>query len=318
MTRVLREYGVVQKFTEFFGPGLDALTLPERATLANMAPEYGASISFFPTDEETLNFLKLTGREDNIPLVEHYSKTQGLWRDDTVERVYSEILEFDLGNIIASVSGPKLPQTQVPLDKAYLSALDAIKEIVPASQNCALHSDERILQDGDIVIAAITSCTNTSNPMVMIAAGLLAKKAQDKGLKTKPWVKTSLSPGSRVVVDYLTRAQLMEPLEWLGFHVAGFGCMTCCGGSGQLDHSISTEIQKRNLSAAAVLSGNRNFEGRIHPDVKLAYLGSPPLVVAYAILGNITKDITSQPLGYDEQNQPIFLRDIWPSSKEIN
>ena len=318
LTRVLREYGVVQKFTEFFGPGLDALTLPERATLANMAPEYGASISFFPTDEETLNFLKLTGREDNIPLVEHYSKTQGLWRDDTVERVYSEILEFDLGNIIASVSGPKLPQTQVPLDKAYLSALDAIKEIVPASQNSALHSDERILQDGDIVIAAITSCTNTSNPMVMIAAGLLAKKAQDKGLKTKPWVKTSLSPGSRVVVDYLTRAQLMEPLEWLGFHVAGFGCMTCCGGSGQLDHSISTEIQKRNLSAAAVLSGNRNFEGRIHPDVKLAYLGSPPLVVAYAILGNITKDITSQPLGYDEHNQPIFLRDIWPSSKEIN
>ena len=318
LTRVLREYGVVQKFTEFFGPGLDALTLPERATLANMAPEYGASISFFPTDEETLNFLKLTGREDNIPLVEHYSKTQGLWRDDTVERVYSEILEFDLGNIIASVSGPKLPQMQVPLDKAYLSALDAVKEIVPASQNCALHRDERILQDGDIVIAAITSCTNTSNPMVMIAAGLLAKKAQDKGLKTKPWVKTSLSPGSRVVVDYLTRAELMEPLEWLGFHVAGFGCMTCCGGSGQLDHSISTEIQKRNLSAAAVLSGNRNFEGRIHPDVKLAYLGSPPLVVAYAILGNITKDITSQPLGYDEHNQPIFLRDIWPSSKEIN
>ena len=318
LTRVLREYGVVQKFTEFFGPGLDALTLPERATLANMAPEYGASISFFPTDEETLNFLKLTGREDNIPLVVHYSKTQGLWRDDTVERVYSEILEFDLGNIIASVSGPKLPQTQVPLDKAYLSALDAIKEIVPASQNCALHSGERILQDGDIVIAAITSCTNTSNPMVMIAAGILAKKAQDKGLKTKPWVKTSLSPGSRVGVDYLTRAQLMEPLEWLGFHVAGFGCMTCCGGSGQLDHSISTEIQKRNLSAAAVLSGNRNFEGRIHPDVKLAYLGSPPLVVAYAILGNITKDITSQPLGYDEHNQPIFLRDIWPSSKEIN
>ena len=318
LTRVLREYGVVQKFTEFFGPGLDVLTLPERATLANMAPEYGASISFFPTDEETLNFLKLTGREDNIPLVEHYSKTQGLWRDDTVERVYSEILEFDLGNIIPSVSGPKLPQMQVPLDKAYLSALEAIKEIVPASQNCALHSDERILQDGDIVIAAITSCTNTSNPMVMIAAGLLAKKAQDKGLKTKPWVKTSLSPGSRVVVDYLTRAQLMEPLEWLGFHVAGFGCMTCCGGSGQLDHSISTEIQKRNLSAAAVLSGNRNFEGRIHPDVKLAYLGSPPLVVAYAILGNITKDITSKPLGYDEHNQPIFLRDIWPSSKEIN
>ena len=318
LTRVLREYGVVQKFTEFFGPGLDALTLPERATLANMAPEYGASISFFPTDEETLNFLKLTGREDNIPLVEHYSKTQGLWRDDTVERVYSEILEFDLGNIIPSVSGPKLPQMQVPLDKAYLSALEAIKEIVPASQNCALHGDERILQDGDIVIAAITSCTNTSNPMVMIAAGLLAKKAQEKGLKTKPWVKTSLSPGSRVVVDYLTRAQLMEPLEWLGFHVAGFGCMTCCGGSGQLDHSISTEIQIRNLSAAAVLSGNRNFEGRIHPDVKLAYLGSPPLVAAYAILGNITKDITSQPLGYDEHNQPIFLRDIWPSSKEIN
>ena len=318
LTRVLREYGVVQKFTEFFGPGLDALTLPERATLANMAPEYGASISFFPTDQETLNFLKLTGREDNIPLVEHYSKTQGLWRDDTVERVYSEILEFDLGNIIASVSGPKLPQMQVPLDKAHLSALDAIKEIVPAGQNCALHRDEGILQDGDIVIAAITSCTNTSNPMVMIAAGLLAKKAQKKGLKTRPWVKTSLSPGSRVVVDYLTRAELMEPLEWLGFHVAGFGCMTCCGGSGQLDHSISTDIQKRNLSAAAVLSGNRNFEGRIHPDVKLAYLGSPPLVVAYAILGNITKDITSQPLGYDAQNQPIFLRDIWPSSKEIN
>ena len=318
LTRKLREYGVVQKFTEFFGPGLDSLSLPERATLANMAPEYGASISFFPTDKETLNFLKLTGREDDIPLVEHYSKTQGLWRDDTVERVYSEILEFDLGEITACLSGPKLPQMQIPLDKAHLSALDAINESIPSNQKIIPHQEKQKLQDGDIVISAITSCTNTSNPMVMVAAGLLAKKARDKGLQSKPWVKTSLSPGSRVVVDYLTQAELMEPLEGLGFHVAGYGCMTCCGGSGQLDASISQGIQNQNLKTVAVLSGNRNFEGRIHPDVKLAYLGSPPLVVAYAILGNITKDITSERLGVDEQGNPVFLRDIWPSSEEIN
>ncbi|MEM7406383.1 MAG: aconitate hydratase AcnA [Pseudomonadota bacterium] len=312
LTRRLREHGVVQKFVEFHGPGLDALTLPERATLANMAPEYGASMGFFPTDAETLDFLRLTGRGDHAPVVEAYCKAQGLWRDDTAPRVYSDALTFDLSDVEASVAGPKLPQSQVPLREAHISAQAAISEAA------VFDSESGGLTNGDVVIAAITSCTNTSNPRVMVAAGLLAQKAVARGLETKPWVKTSLSPGSRTVGDYLINAGLLEPLEQLGFHVTGYGCMTCCGGSGGLDHAITADIEGKNLQVAAVLSGNRNFEGRIHPLINLAYLGAPPLVVAYALLGSVTRDITTEPLGYDADNCPVHLRDIWPSSREID
>ena len=312
VTRQLREYGVVQKFVEFFGPALDHLTLPERATISNMCPEYRASVGYFPTDTETLNYLRLTGRGDQAALVEIYCKTQGLWRDDTVDRVYSDIVEIDLRLVEACVAGPKLPQGQVPLSKAHLSARAALDATLAQP---ATNGD---LCDGDIVIAAITSCTNTSNPTVMLAAGLLAKKAREKGLSTKAWVKTSLSPGSRVVGEYLSNSGLMAPLEQLGFHVTGYGCMTCCGGSGALPDSIATDIESNATSVVAVLSGNRNFEGRIHPQVKLAYLASPPLVVAYALAGTTLCDITTEPLGHDENGAPVYLKDIWPSSSEIN
>ena len=310
LTRRLREHGVVQKFVEYFGPGLDFLNLPERATLANMAPEYGASVGFFPTDKETLNYLRLTGRGDQVPLVEAYCKAQGMWRDDSVERVYSELIEFDVSRVEASLAGPKLPQSQVLLSQAHVSALDEL--------GGEIGGEAGKLRDGDIVIAAITSCTNTSNPRVMLAAGLLAQKARAKGLTAKPWVKTSLSPGSRAVGDYLTSAGLMTPLEELGFHVTGYGCMTCCGGSGVLAYDIEADLSANNRSVAAVLSGNRNFEGRVHPHVKLAYLGSPPLVVAYALLGSVVADITTEPLGTDPSGAPVYLRDIWPSAEEID
>ena len=310
LTRRLREHGVVQKFVEFTGPGLDYLTLPERATLANMAPEYGASIGYFPVDDETLNFLRLTGRDNQVPLVESYAKTQGLWRDDNRERIYTETITFDLDQVVASVAGPKLPQSQVPLDQVHHSALEAFG-------TTKMDMSTSRLRDGDIVIAAITSCTNTSNPSVMVAAGLLAEKAWACGLKPKPWVKTSLSPGSRAVGDYLSAAGLMEPLEAMGFHVTGYGCMTCCGGSGDLLGDIAEQITAGALNAAAVLSGNRNFEGRIHPQVNLAYLASPPLVIAYALLGTIVADITTEPLGEDDDGNAVYLRDIWPTSHEI-
>lgn len=313
MTRTLREHGVVQKFVEYIGPGLDFLSLPERATLANMAPEYGASVGFFPTDAETLNFLHLTGRGDQVPLVEAYCKAQGMWRDDTVDRAYSDIIEFDVSRVEASLAGPKLPQSQVPLSQVPHSAKEALgkdkADSTPASGT---------LRDGDIVIASITSCTNTSNPNVMLAAGLLAKKAREKGLTAKPWIKTSLSPGSRAVGGYLTNAGLMKPLEELGFHVTGYGCMTCCGGSGALPDDIAEDITANDLSVAAVLSGNRNFEGRIHPNIDLAYLGSPPLVIAYALFGTMLEDITTSPLGEDQNGQPVYLKDIWPSAEEID
>ena len=311
VTRQLRDFGVVQKFVEFFGPALDHLTLPERATLSNMCPEYGASVGYFPTDTETLNYLRLTGRGDLVALVEAYSKAQGLWRDDAVDRIYSDVVEIDLSLVEASVAGPKLPQSLVPLSKAHLSARAALD----ASAQPVTKGD---LRDGDIAIAAITSCTNTSNPTVMLAAGLLAKKAREKGLSTKPWVKTSLSPGSRAVGHYLSEAGLMAPLEDLGFHVTGYGCMTCCGGSGTLSDEIATDIDANATTVAAVLSGNRNFEGRIHPQVKLAYLASPPLIVSYAIVGTVLCDITSEPLGHDENGSPVFLKDVWPSSSEID
>ncbi|MBT6096081.1 MAG: aconitate hydratase AcnA [Rhodospirillaceae bacterium] len=313
LTRTLREHGVVQKFVEYFGPGLDHLSLPERATLANMAPEYGASVGFFPTDEETLNFLRLTGRGDQVPLVEAYCKAQGMWRDDTAARIYSDTIEFDVSAVEASLAGPKLPQAQVPLSQAHLSALGALGD---KAAKCSPIAPDK-LRDGDIVIAAITSCTNTSNPSVMMAAGLLAEKAVAKGLTAKPWVKTSLSPGSRAVGDYLTSAGLIPPLENLGFHVTGYGCMTCCGGSGALPDAIAQDISDNDLNVAAVLSGNRNFEGRIHPQIKLAYLGAPPLVVAYALLGTMVDDITTASLGNDQDGQPVYLKDIWPTSREI-
>jgi aconitate hydratase len=310
LTRRLREHGVVQKFVEYFGSGLDFLSLPERATLANMAPEYGASVGFFPTDEETLNYLRLTGRSDQVPLVEAYCKAQGMWRDDSVERVYSDLIEFDVSRVEASLAGPKLPQSQVLLSQAHISALDEL--------GGEIGGEAGKLRDGDIVIAAITSCTNTSNPRVMLAAGLLAQKARARGLLAKPWVKTSLSPGSRAVGDYLTSSGLMTPLEELGFHVTGYGCMTCCGGSGALADDIAADLSANNRSVAAVLSGNRNFEGRVHPHVKLAYLGSPPLVVAYALLGSVVADITSEPLGTDPFGAPVYLRDVWPNAAEID
>jgi len=311
LTRTLREHGVVQKFVEYFGPGLDTLTLPERATIANMAPEYGASVGFFPTDGETLSYLEMTGRGDQVALVEAYCKAQGMWRDDTVARVYSDTIEFDIGTVEASLAGPKLPQSQVPLSQAHVSARAAIKGDGGGNGGGKL-------RDGNIVIAAITSCTNTSNPGVMLAAGLLARNARAKGLVAKPWVKTSLSPGSRAVGDYLENAGLMAPLEELGFHVTGYGCMTCCGGSGALADDIADDIVANDLSVVAVLSGNRNFEGRVHPHVKLAYLGSPPLVVAYALFGSMLGDITCEPLGEDGDGRPVYLKDIWPSAQDIN
>ncbi|MFT5394273.1 MAG: aconitate hydratase [Gammaproteobacteria bacterium] len=317
LTRTLREYGVVQKFVEYFGPGLDSLSLPERATLANMAPEYGASVGFFPTDAETIDFLHLTGRAAQAPLVEAYCKAQGMWRDDTIERVYSHTLEFDVSTVQASLAGPKLPQSQIPLNQVHLGAVQAIASNRLRPEKDADNAQRQGVTDGDIVIAAITSCTNTSNPSVMLAAGLLAKKAHEKGLTAKPWVKTSLSPGSRTVADYLESAGLIAPLEALGFHITGFGCMTCCGGSGSLAEDITRDIVASDLSVAAVLSGNRNFEGRIHPQVDLAYLGSPPLVVAYALLGTMVEDITTASLGHDRQGQPVHLKDIWPSAQEI-
>lgn len=318
LTRTLREQGVVQKFVEFVGPGLDGLSLPERATLANMAPEYGASVGFFPTDDETLNYLRLTGRGDQVPLVEAYTKSQGMWRDDTAARVYSQIIEFDIGEVEASLAGPKLPQSQVPLSRAHLSALDALGRSEDDDSGKEAATDDGKLRDGDIVLAAITSCTNTSNPRVMLAAGLLAQKAVARGLTAKPWVKTSLSPGSRAVGDYLENAGLIAPLEALGFHVTGYGCMTCCGGSGALGAEVAADLAANQQSVAAVLSGNRNFEGRVHPHVKLAYLGAPPLVVAYAVFGTVLGDITSEPLGTDASGDPVYLRDIWPTSQEID
>ena len=310
LTRRLREHGVVQKFVEFFGPGLNYLSLPERATLSNMAPEYGASVGFFPTDAETIEYLRLTGRDKQAPLVESYCKAQGLWRDDAVHRIYSDTIDFDIGAVESSLAGPKLPQSQVPLSQAHLSAREAIEEGGETT-------GDGPVCDGDVVIAAITSCTNTSNPSVMLAAGLLAKKAVAKGLRSKPWVKTSLSPGSRAVGAYLERSGLMTPLEALGFHVTGYGCMTCCGGSGALPDEIAADILENDKTVGAVLSGNRNFEGRVHSQVKLNYLGSPPLVVAYALFGNLREDITAAPLGEDAFGAPVYLKDIWPSAREI-
>jgi aconitate hydratase len=316
VTQVMRGHKVVGKFVEFFGPGVDELALPDRATISNMTPEYGPTMGFFPVDAETLRFLTLTGRDSaQIALVEAYCKAQGLWRDaGTPVPDYTQVVEIDLGDVEPSVSGPRRPHERVPLAKAR----DAFRDAYPEKGGVApVAGSGHALQSGDVVIAAITSCTNTSNPSVMVGAGLLARNAVRRGLKTRPWVKTSLSPGSRVVADYLARSGLQQPLEQLGFHVTGFGCMTCMGNSGPLPEPIADAIEQGGLATVAVLSGNRNFEGRIHPAVRANFLASPPLVVAYALAGSIGKDLSKDPLGEDRDGNPVYLRDIWPDTDEI-
>ncbi len=318
IVHLLRQEGVVGKFVEFYGDGLKNLSLADRATIANMAPEYGATCGFFPIDEETLKYLKFSGRDQHtISLVEKYSKEQGLWADENIS--FTKILDLDLSKIVPSISGPKRPQDKVLLSESSKSFINSfkknmnrenIKEEIVSGENFKL-------KDGNIVIAAITSCTNTSNPSVLIGAGLLAKKAVEKGLKVKPWVKTSLAPGSQVVTDYLEKAGLNKYLDELGFHLVGYGCTTCIGNSGPLKENISASIQKGNLYAVSVLSGNRNFEGRINPDVKANYLASPPLVVAYALAGSMNFDLYNEPLGKDKEGKNVFLKDIWPTNKEI-
>ena len=318
IVQLLRKKGVVGKFVEFYGDGLKSLSLADRATIANMAPEYGATCGFFPVDEETLKYLKFSGRDERtISLVENYSKEQGLWADNEV--IFSDTLELDMSNVVPSIAGPKRPQDKVLLTEAAKLFTQSFKENTKRNY----FKEENVsgtkfkLKDGDVVIAAITSCTNTSNPSVLIGAGLLAKKAIEKGLTVKPWVKTSLAPGSQVVTDYLEKAGLSKYLDELGFNLVGYGCTTCIGNSGPLDQKISEAIKKGNLYAVSVLSGNRNFEGRINPDVKANYLASPPLVVAYALAGSMNIDLYQEALGKDKNGKLVFLKDIWPTNKEI-
>ena len=320
ITSMLREHGVVGKFVEFYGDGVAAVSLANRATIGNMSPEYGSTAAVFPIDEETLNYLRLTGRsESQIALVEAYSKAQGLWHDSESEPIYSEYLELDLGSVVPSIAGPKRPQDRIVLSEAadaFNQALPQYTQNIDANGNVA--GQDFQISNGDVVIAAITSCTNTSNPSVMLAAGLLAKKAVEKGLTVKPWVKTTLAPGSQVVTDYYNKSGLTEYLDALGFNLVGYGCTTCIGNSGPLDQAISDTINVHDLTVVSVLSGNRNFEGRINPDVKMNYLASPPLVVAYAIAGNMNIDITKDSLGTDREGNPVYLSDIWPSHEEIS
>ena len=310
ITKILRDKGVVGKFVEFYGKGLRNLSLADRATISNMAPEYGATCGFFPTDDETINYLRLTGKKDeHLNIVREYSKKQTLWADENYTPDFSDNILLDLETIEPTVAGPKRPQ-----DKILLKAVP--NEFSKIDNNQIKNKNK--LNTGDIVIAAITSCTNTSNPNVMIAAGLVAKKAFDFGLKVKPWVKTSLAPGSKVVSDYLDKAGLTEYLDILGFNTVGYGCTTCIGNSGPLDEWVSNEVKNNNLTVCSVLSGNRNFEGRVHQEVKANFLASPPLVVAYAIAGNINVNLTSDSLGKSKSGKDIFLKDLWPSSTEIN
>lgn len=321
VTQMLREKGVVGKFVEYYGPGLKDLPVADRATIANMSPEYGATCGLFPIDEETIKYMKLSGRDENtIELVKAYTKAQGMWHDEnTPEPIFTDTLKLDLSTVEPSLAGPKRPQDRVPLSK-----LRSVTENVITAAERANELDEAFsssgdfdLHHGDIVIAAITSCTNTSNPSVMLAAGLLAKKAVENGLKTKPWVKTSLAPGSKVVTDYLDKTGLMKYLDELGFYLAGYGCTTCIGNSGPLPEAVAKTVAEKDLIACAVLSGNRNFEGRIHPLVKANWLASPPLVVAFALAGTTRIDLNKQPLGENAQGEPVFLKDIWPSHAEI-
>ncbi len=323
VTQMLRKKGVVGKFVEFYGDGLNHLSLADRATIANMAPEYGATCGFFPVDSETIDYLVETGRADQrVALVEKYSKAQGLWRNEsTLDPIFTDTLELDIGSVLPSLAGPKRPQDRVLLTDAksgFQAALEGeFKKPGEAAKRAAVAGTDFDLGHGDVTIAAITSCTNTSNPSVLIGAGLLARNAVAKGLKTKPWVKTSLAPGSQVVEEYLTKSGLQKDLDKLGFNLVGFGCTTCIGNSGPLPPDISRTINEHDLVAAAVLSGNRNFEGRVNPDVKANYLASPPLVVAYALAGSLQIDLTSEPLGTGSDGQPVYLKDIWPSSQEI-
>lgn len=322
VTQMLREKGVVGKFVEFYGPGLNNLPLADRATISNMAPEYGATCGFFPVDDETLRYFRLSGRdEETIELVEKYSKAQGLWRDNDNEPEYTDSLELDLSDVTASLAGPKRPQDRVNMEQLG-SNFDLILETNGQSgdkdKEVPVKGQDYSLSHGDVVIAAITSCTNTSNPSVMMAAGLLAQKAIEKGLIRKPWVKSSLAPGSKVVTDYLAKAGLNEYLDKLGFHLVGYGCTTCIGNSGPLDDEITEAINEGDLTVSSVLSGNRNFEGRVHPEVKANWLASPPLVVAYALAGTTRTDLTKDPIGTDKDGNDVFLKDIWPSSSEIS
>ena len=318
ITQMLRKKGVVGKFVEFYGPGLSTLALADRATVANMAPEYGATMGFFPVDQETLAYLKFTNRDaGRIALVEAYTKEQGLFRtDQTPDPVYADTLSLDLAAVTPSMAGPKRPQDRVDLPGVKKNFHDAFPG---ANKHAAAQIDSRPveIQDGAVVIAAITSCTNTSNPSVMLAAGLLAKKAVERGLTVKPWVKTSLAPGSKVVMDYYREAGLLPYLEKLNFHLVGFGCTTCIGNSGPLPEPVAEAVDKEKLVVAAVLSGNRNFEGRINAQVKANYLASPPLVVAFALAGTVDIDIANDPLGKDSAGKPVYLRDIWPTNEEV-
>ena len=324
VVQMLRNKGVVGKFVEFYGPGLDELSLADQATIANMAPEYGATCGFFPIDAETINYLRFTARDpERIALVEAYAKAQGLWRAaDTPDPVFTDSLELELGSVMPSIAGPKRPQDKIFLTDAAPAFGQALScELGVASENSAAEVPvpgmDHALGHGDVVIAAITSCTNTSNPSVMLGAGLLARNAAKRGLKVKPWVKTSLAPGSKVVSEYLAKAGLQEDLNMLGFNVVGYGCTTCIGNSGPLADEIVTAINDGDLVVTSVLSGNRNFEGRISPHVRANYLASPPLVVAYAIAGSMKLDITTEPLGEDGDGVPVYLKDIWPSNDEV-
>lgn len=330
VTELIRKHGAVGKFVEFYGPGVSKLPLADRATIANMSPEYGATMGFFPIDDETLAYLRLTGRPDElVDLVEKYAKAAGLFRTDDVAPVYSEHLELDLSTVVPALAGPKRPQDRVNLDQVKQSFAEHLSKDVKErgfglspdklSSKVTVRKgrDEFELQHGAVVIAAITSCTNTSNPSVMLGAGLLAKKAIEAGLDTQPWVKSSLAPGSKVVTEYLNAAGLTPFLEALNFHTVGYGCTTCIGNSGPLPEEISKGVKEGDLVVAAVLSGNRNFEGRVNPDVKANYLASPMLVVAYAIAGRMDIDFASEPIGYDPNGKPVMLADIWPSQNEI-
>lgn len=321
VTQMLRQKGVVGRFVEFYGPGLDNLPLADRATIANMAPEYGATCGFFPIDERTIDYLKLTGRDDDlIELVRAYCKAQGLWRDAaSPEPLFTDTIELDMSTIEPSLAGPKRPQDRVlltDLDDQFNAELESTyhKQNDPRVPVKGLDHD---LGNGDVVIAAITSCTNTSNPSVLVAAGLVARKAREKGLQVKPWVKTSLAPGSQVVTDYLNESGLSADLDALGFDLVGYGCTTCIGNSGPLAPPISNAVNENDLVAVSVLSGNRNFEGRVSPDCRANYLASPPLVVAYALKGTVRTDMVSEPLGTSSSGEPVYLKDIWPSNEEI-
>ncbi|MDY6941833.1 MAG: aconitate hydratase AcnA [Pseudomonadota bacterium] len=324
VTQMLRQKGVVGKFVEFFGDGLDQLPLADRATIANMAPEYGATCGIFPVDQETLNYLALSGRsEEQIALVEAYAKAQGMWREKGQQADYTDVLELDMSTVVPSLAGPKRPQDRITLVDMKSTYETALKPFAEARSNKTGAADVTYngqsfqLKDGSVVIAAITSCTNTSNPAVLMAAGLVARNAAAKGLKAKPWVKTSLAPGSLVVTEYLEKAGLLDDLEAVGFYTVGYGCTTCIGNSGPLPDEFSKAIQENELVACSVLSGNRNFEGRVHADVRMNFLASPPLVVAYALAGTVNVDLYKDPIGQDQDGNNVYLKDIWPSNQEV-